>query len=186
MDWKLILSNVHNIFKKNGFSAGTLNLDHKMTISGPMLKVEVSACYFFFFYDHNKIQQLRIRFKEDNELFCMNFDEWTKEYINNTSKFRNCIKNSPMLDLGIFKHYHYRASRLVCDFLKKEYESYGLASNDHIKLMPISDNVSKADWHKKLLEDYTQYYQSDNKSDIVEKHYQEQARLHGLKFVVRQ
>jgi len=46
-------------------------------------------------------------------------------------------------------------------------------------------HIKKQDWYNKLLEEYTEYYQSGSKSDIAERHYQEQARLHGLKFVIR-
>jgi len=60
-----------------------------------------------------------------------------------------------------------------------------------ISLAPLYDDNSQSinymnqEWYNKLLNDYTEYFQSDNKSDIADKHYQEQARLHGLKFVVR-
>jgi len=59
-----------------------------------------------------------------------------------------------------------------------------------INLVPLDKDqqiayMKKQDWYNKLLTEYTQYYQSDSKSDIADKHYQEQARLHGLKFIVR-
>ena len=54
-----------------------------------------------------------------------------------------------------------------------------------IDLVPIDRNAryEKQDYHKKLLADYTAYTQSGSVSDIVERHYQEQALMHGLKFI---
>jgi len=61
---------------------------------------------------------------------------------------------------------------------------------DPISLIPVNGKLNstfiktkQSSWYLKLLKEYIEYSQSDNKSDIIENHYQEQARLHGLKFV---
>jgi len=60
-----------------------------------------------------------------------------------------------------------------------------------INLVPIDNKrvkfseTKKLAWYNKLLTEYIEYHQSGNTSDIVNNHYQEQARLHGLKFIIK-
>jgi len=59
-----------------------------------------------------------------------------------------------------------------------------------INLVPLNkdikiDNLRTQDWYQKFLTEYIEYRKSEEKTDIADNYYQEQARLHGLKFSIK-
>jgi len=120
------------------------------------------------------------------------FDGWRSLFCNlDSTSISKCTKAERTIrNLGFGKAYF---KSMLFNFLEEMFSLIEGQSNNlkkGVNLIPLSkdsqiNHMKNQNWYNKLLEEYTQYYQSGSKSDIADKHYQEQAKLHGLKFVVR-
>ena len=119
--------------------------------------------------------------------FVESFLNW-EEFFNSSKSTKEGFAKTMRFDYPTFAYNYIPFMQDVINLIKTgEYKS---SINDNlVSLVPINSektsNYTNQGWYKQLLQKYTEYHRSDDKSDIVEKHYQEQARLHGLKFIVR-
>lgn len=141
---------------------------------------------------YTKLERMVIIRKKNNKTFNMSFDEWCQN-----------IRASLVQKMGFrestFSNSYWPIFKTIFrDTIShnKQLKKTERPETTHSYLVPINEELAadnpsaynqylkdqKEGWFIKLMSDYNNL---PDKSEIVIKHYQEQARIHGLKFVDR-
>lgn len=155
---------------------------HKPDSLGMHDPAEYNSCMTF------NINNETMCFKNEKKQVSLRYDIWKKHtglgyYLN--------------LDEDIWKKTYQPMIKVLINFISDKINTSKENKSNKFILVPINNNLKQEDrkaylmyvrnkeyaWYKKLLEEYNKNANSTSKSVIIEKHYQNQAELHGLKFI---
>jgi len=179
---KYDLDHIKDIIVNNSFYDNRVTKVTIEELSNHRVLIASAKYVTYYFYLNSKLIRFNFNKQNHNRGILKSFENWQNLNIKEAVQTCDYIVSSES-----FVKYYYIAACKVIDYLTEETsddlkEGINLISLDN---WPLTGETIQSNWYNKLLQEYTQYYQSGSKSDIADKHYQEQARLHGLKFVIR-
>jgi len=192
------ISNIKAIFKRH-YVRLPEDIDSSPQNTNSTLRIRFSHNNLNFILSSNSVRNYLAISDNNNNSSGKNLDTWIElsNEIHNTSNRQVRTRLAkPLYKVGMgHGYFRVRVLPIIEDLfrvMEKHKNLFFLSceGNKNIFLVPLghtyqTSNYMNQDWYQNLLQKYTEYCQSDSKSDIADRHYQEQARLHGLKFIVR-